>query len=170
MTLSKRQVPEIPSDPKELAAITRVKYDQVLSALVSVFTDVSEGEADHIPARGEWSAKQTLAHLIHTERNWLSNMDDLLTGYERNSDDFGGNNPTHIQATLMSLGSIPELLNELKRLSTEVLAFISNIPPEFTAWKSNYINLGNTMLNGMFAHTLSHLEQIKQAIQAARKN
>jgi uncharacterized protein YndB with AHSA1/START domain len=169
MTLSKRQVPDIPSDPKELADLARVKYDQVLSALDSAFAAVSEAEGDHNPAEGEWSAKQTLAHLIHTERNWLSNMDDLLTGYERNADDFGGNNPIHIRAIIISLGTIPELLNELKLLSTEVIAFLANIPPEFVAWKCNYINLGNTMLNGMFAHTLSHLEQIKQAVQAARR-
>ena len=49
------------------------------------------------------------------------------------------------------------------------VAFLANLPPEFVTWKSNYINVGNTMLNGPLTHMQSHVEQIKNAISAARK-
>ena len=83
MELSKRPVPEIPWQPAELARQVRAKYDESLAALEQCFQGVTEAEADHEPAAGEWSAKQTLAHLIQTERNWIANLDDVVGGYER---------------------------------------------------------------------------------------
>ena len=40
--------------------------------------------ADQEPAPGEWSAKETLAHLIHNERHWLENLDDVILAIARN--------------------------------------------------------------------------------------
>jgi len=117
MELSKRPVPEIPWQPAELARQVRAKYDESLAALEQCFQGVTEAEADHEPAAGEWSAKQTLAHLIQTERNWIANLDDVVGGYERLADDWGGNLPAHINATLMAYKNVRGLLAELKRLA-----------------------------------------------------
>jgi len=87
MELSKRPIPQIPSDPSGLAKAIRVKYDEGLAALHQAFRDVSEDEADWHPAPDQWSAKEVLAHLIQNERHWLENLDDTLGGYPRVSDD-----------------------------------------------------------------------------------
>jgi uncharacterized protein YndB with AHSA1/START domain len=169
MELTKRPIPDVPAIPKELAARVQAKYDEGLKLLKETFAGVTEAEADRQPTPGEWSAKQTLAHLIHTERNWLSNIDDVVGGYDRNSDDFGGNINVHINATVAAFGSITEMMEEMKRLAAEAVAYLGNLPPEFVARKSSYLQVGNVMLNGMLPHTLSHIDQIKNAIAAAKK-
>jgi len=168
MELSKRPVPEIPWQPAELARQVRAKYDESLAALEQCFQGVTEAEADHEPAAGEWSAKQTLAHLIQTERNWIANLDDVVGGYERLADDWGGNLPAHINATLMAYKNVRGLLAELKRLANEAVAFLAALPPEFVARKCSYYQAAWQMLEAQ-SHTFSHVEQIKSAIAAAHK-
>ncbi len=169
MELTRRPVPEVPWNPQELAKQVRAKYDQAFEILEAAFAGVSDAEASHSPTTGEWSAKQTLAHLIHTERNWLANIDDVVGGYERNADDFGGNINTHINATVTAFGSVAGMMDEMKRLADEAVAYLAGLSPEFVARKGDYINVGNVMLNGMLPHTQSHIEQIKNAIAAGKK-
>jgi len=168
MELTKRPVPQIPAEPAELAKQVRAKYDQGLEILEKAFAGVGEAEASHSPAPGEWSAVQTLAHLVHTERGWLANIDDAVGGYERLADDFGGNITAHIDATVTAFGGVPGLMEEMKRLAAEVVAYLAALPPEFVANKNAYLNVGNVMLNGMLPHTQSHIDQINNSIAAAR--
>lgn len=167
MTLSKRPVWEIPADPLEFSRQARAQYDQALGMLKELFSGVTDREADFSPAPGEWNAKQVLAHLIHTERGFLANIDDLVGGFERNIDDFGGNSTTHINATITAYGTIEAMLLELKHLADETVAYLAGLPPEFVSWKSNYRDLGTGLL--YTSHTQSHVEQIRIAILAARK-
>jgi uncharacterized protein YndB with AHSA1/START domain len=169
MELSKRPVPDIPWDPQDLANQVRARYDTGLALLGEAFTGTTEAEVNFVPAQGEWSAIQTLAHLVHTERNWLANIDDVVGGFDRNSDDFGGNINIHINATIIALGGVAGMLDEMKRLSVEVTAYLANLPPEFVARKNSYLNIGNVMLNGMLPHTQTHIEQIQAALAATRK-
>ena len=167
MTLSKRPVWEIPADPLELSRQMQVKYDQALGMLKDVLQGVTDREAGFSPAPGEWSARQVLAHLIHSERGFLANIDDLVGGFERNIDEFGGNSTVHLDATVTAYGSIDAMLLELKQLADESVAYLAALPPGFVSWKSNYRNLGTGLLYVL--HTQSHVEQIRNAILAARK-
>jgi uncharacterized protein YndB with AHSA1/START domain/uncharacterized damage-inducible protein DinB len=169
MELTKRPIPQYPWDPAELAKQVRARYDQGLAALEKAFQGVSEAKADAQPAPGEWSAKQTLAHLIHNDRNWLQVMDDLVGGYTRVADDFGGNINVHIAATVAAYKTAGGLLDELLRLSDEVVAFTAALPPAFVARKASYHQAANSMLEGFLPHVLSHLEQIRAALKKAGK-
>ncbi len=169
MELTKRPVPDVPWEPAELAKRVRAKYDESLAALGQCFQGVSEAEADHEPAAGEWSAKQTLAHLIQTERNWIANLDDVVGGYERLADDWGGNLLAHINATVIAYKSVQGMLDELKRLADEIVAFVAALPPEFPTRKCSYFQAGWQMLE-IQSHALSHVNQIKAAIAAAHKS
>ena len=168
MELRKRPEPEIHWEPQELSRQVRAKYDDSLRQLEACFKGVTETEADHEPAPGEWSAKQTLAHLIHTDRNWLAGLDDAVGGYERLGDDWGGNILAHINATIAAYDSLKGMLDELKRLSVEVVAFVAALPPQFVAQKSSYLAYASQILE-LGSHTLSHIDQINGAIAAARK-
>jgi len=168
MELTKRPVPDIPWEPAELARQVRAKYDESQAALEKCFQGVPESEADREPAPGDWSAKETLAHLIQTERNWIANLDDVVGGYERLSDDWGGNLDAHIKATVMAYKNAQGMLDELKRLADETVAFLAALPPEFSARKCSYYLAAWQMLQAQ-SHTFSHVEQIKSAIAAARK-
>ena len=168
MELTKRPVPDVPWEPAELARQVRLKYDESLAALEQCFQSVTETEADRGPAAGEWSAKQTLAHLIQTERNWIANLDDVVGGYERLSDDWGGNLDAHIKATVLAYKNAQGMLDELKHLADETVAFLAALPPEFSARKCSYYLAAWQMLQAQ-SHTFSHVEQIKSAIAAAQK-
>jgi uncharacterized protein YndB with AHSA1/START domain len=170
MELSKRPVPEASWNPAELAKTVRTKYDECLAALEKCFTGVNEGEAGFRPAPGAWSAKDVLAHLIQNERHWLENLDDCLGGYERLSDDWGGNIDLHIHATVTAYRTARGMLDELRRLSDEAVAYVASLPAEFVARKRTYVSVVTTILDGTLPHSLSHLEQIHAAIAAARKS
>jgi len=169
MELTKRPIPDVAWNPAELAKTVRSIYDKGLEAMEKCFAGVSELEADFHPAPGEWSAKEVLAHLIHNERILLGNMDDYLGGYERLSDDFGGNIHAHVEATVKAYRTARGLLDELKRLADELVAFTAALPPEFVTRKSTYFQLANILMNAEQLHTVSHSSQIEAAIAAARK-
>jgi uncharacterized protein YndB with AHSA1/START domain len=167
MELTRRPVPEISWNPAELAKQVRCRYNDSLGLLEACFKDIKEYEADQEPAPGEWSAKQTLAHLIHTERGWISNLDDSVGGYERLADDWGGNLLAHINATVKAYGTYRSMLEELKRLSVELIAFLNNLPDSFVERKGSYF-LNAAQFLEFESHTFSHVDQIKAALAAAK--
>jgi uncharacterized protein YndB with AHSA1/START domain len=168
MELSKRPVPDISWVPSELADQVRLKYEDSLAQLEACLNGASETEADKEPAPGEWSAKQTLAHLIQTERGWIANLADAVGGYERIGDDWGGNLNGHIRATVAAFGTYRNMLDELKCLSVEMVTFLSALPDSFVERKSSYF-LNAVQVLELESHTNSHIDQIKAALSAARK-
>jgi uncharacterized protein YndB with AHSA1/START domain/uncharacterized damage-inducible protein DinB len=169
MELMKRPIPKIPWDTAGLAREARAKYDEGLSTLEEVFKDVQEFEAGAEPAPGEWSAKEVLAHLIQTERHWLENLDDVIGGYPRLSDDWAGNSTIHARATATAYQTVRAMLDEMRRLSDEMVAYIAAFPPEFVARKASYFQAANMLLDGSLPHILSHVDQIKAAVGVARR-
>ena len=167
MELWKRPVPDISWNPKDLSKRVRLMYNESLSKLEVCFINVSDEEADFEPAPGEWSAKQTLAHLIQTERGWIANLDDSVGGYERLADDWGGNIPAHINATVRAYGTTSEMLEELRRLSVELVTFLAVLPESFIDRKSSYFLKAAQMLE-LESHTFSHADQINRAISKAK--
>lgn len=169
MQLSKRPAPPIPSDPKELALQLRSKYDESLIELEKTFAGISQAEAEYHPSNGEWSAKEVLAHLIQSERLWLQDLDDLVGGIERISDDYGGNLQSHLAAIVSTYPSTRGLLDELRRFSNEGVASVAALPREFVARRGSYQQAAQIMLEGQPHHRLTHIDQIKAALAAAPK-
>ena len=64
--------------------------------------------------------------------------------------------------------TVPELLDEMRRLMNMMIAFIESWPPEFLARKSGYFRVAWPMLEEK-AHTQGHLAQIMEAITLAKK-
>jgi uncharacterized protein YndB with AHSA1/START domain len=168
MELTRRPIPDVPWDPAELAKRVRLIYDESLTRLETCFKGVSEAEADREPGPGEWSAKQTLAHLIQTERGWIANLDDSVGGYPRLSDDWGGNLPAHINATVAAYATVRGMLDELKRLAVEMVAFLAALPPSFVERKASYFIYAFQVFE-LESHTISHIDQVNAALAAARK-
>jgi hypothetical protein len=167
--LSPRPVPQIPWEAASLAQAVRAKYDQGLAELEKVFAGLSPAEADRRPAPNEWSANEVLAHLIHNERHWLENLDDVIGGYTRVSDDYAGNSLVHTRATVAAFQNSRGLLDEMKRLSDEMVAYVAELPAGFLARKASYLQTANMLLEGSLPHIHSHLDQINAASAAARK-
>ena len=131
---------------------------------------MSEAEASHRPAPGEWNAKETLAHLIAGERETHVWIADLINCDERWSDNFENptNVPARIGATTAVFSTVSALLDELKRNESETAAMLDALPPEFVARKGSYWRLGHNLLQAP-EHAATHRNQIRTAIEAARR-
>jgi uncharacterized protein YndB with AHSA1/START domain len=169
MELTKRPIPQIPWEPAELAENVRSKYDEGLAALEEVLMGVGEAETELRPTPDEWNAKEVLAHLIQTERHWLENLDDVIGGYPRLSDEWAGNSSLHVHATAAAYKTVRGLLNEMKRLSNEMVEYVTHLPAEFVSRKASYFQAATLLMEGSLPHILSHIDQIQKAISAGKK-
>ena len=166
--LSSRPLPETPPTAEAFAETARKMYADMDAELAGCLEGVSEAEASHQPAPGEWSAKETLAHLIIGERETHAWITDLIVGDERWSDANPTNVPVRIAAATAVFSTLPSLVEELKRHEAETAAMLAALPPEFIAHKGSYWRLAHNLLQAP-DHFGIHIGQIRAAIQAARK-
>ena len=144
MELTKRPAPQNPWEPEELAKAIRAKYDEGLAALEKACTNGSEVDADQELAPDEWSAKEVLAHLIQSERHWLENLEDVDRRLPTPERQFGpaiALSMSGVFPTAVAYKTVQGLLEEMKRLSDEMVAYVSSLPAEFTARKASYFQL-----------------------------
>jgi DinB superfamily/PDZ domain len=169
MELSKRPMPEVPSDPVQLAEKAREFYEAGLAEVEKCFEGISDAWAMARPEPNEWSALEVVAHLIHGERFNQVFLTNLIDGYELVSDGFGSNVTAEVQATVKAYPSIALMLEELRRAVAETLAYVSFIPADFAANnKGSYYRFGSGLLQPNF-HITAHIEQINTALAAAKK-
>lgn len=168
MKLSGRPIPELPASAAELADAVRKRYEKCDSDLESFFVGVTEEEASFHAAPGEWSAKEVLAHLIHSERglqNWLA---EVIAGQEALYDNFPDNVLARVQGTAEAYGTIPALIAEVKCAEQEVIGILAHLPEDFMARKGRYWRVAFSTLEAPY-HLYTHLDQMKASIQAARR-
>jgi uncharacterized protein YndB with AHSA1/START domain len=171
MELSRRPLPDIPFEPKELSARLRRTYTELHAELAQLFEGVTDREATFSPAPDEWSALETVAHLLLGERFNSGFMIELLGGQERWSDDFIPNIPQQTRAVVAAYPSIATILDAYQRSQVETLALVDMFPAEFVERKGSYWRLAYGLLEGGVAgaHNRSHYDQIRSAIQSARQ-
>ncbi len=164
MELSLRPVPEIPATADDLAqALTQI-YDHGDQALESALAGVTEDEASFKMSPGDWSAKEVLAHLIHTERDWQFGIQKWIAGEDAG---YVANLDSRVRATVAAYPNIFDLVLELKRAEAETVAMLRNLPEDFTAQKDSYWLMAYQQLQ-FKSHIFEHADQIKAAVAAAR--
>jgi uncharacterized protein YndB with AHSA1/START domain len=168
LVLSGRQIPEIPATLEGLIHDVKEIYARQDEEINALFNNVTEEEASYKPKPDDWSAKEVLAHLIHSERFFQTLIVDLLGRQERWTDQFAGNLAPPILATIAAFPTLPELLKDFKNSSTETIALYSYLPPEFMDLRGSYWRVAFYALEGPY-HFQSHLEQMRAAIEAARE-
>ena len=168
MELTRRPMPEVSFDPAELEKQVRPLYESALAEIEKAFEGFSDEQAMARPEPNEWSALETVAHLIAGERFNQITLASLIDGYELVADGFGINIHAQVQATVKANPSIALMLGTLRRAVEETLAFTSLIPAEFIANKGSYYRYTSGLLQPNF-HLNVHLEQIKAALATARK-
>jgi uncharacterized protein YndB with AHSA1/START domain len=168
MELSRRPIPDIPPTAKELADAVEILYNEIKSMLDEFLEGVTEDEASFKPAPDEWSLKGNLAHFIQGERFFQQYIAELVDGYERFADGYGGNSDAFINATIAAYPTLKEMVHEYKSNMEETLYFLANLPDEFVARKGTYWRLAYGLLQDPY-HLTSHLEQMQATLDAARK-
>ena len=167
MELSRRPIPDIPPTAKELADAVETLYSEIKSMLDEFLEGVTEDEASFKPAPDEWSLKGNLAHFIQGERFYQQYIAELVDGYERFADGYGGNSDAFINATVAAYPTLKEIVHEYKSNMEETLYFLANLPDEFVARKGTYWRLAYGLLQDPY-HLTSHLEQMQATLDAAR--
>ena len=168
MELSRRQIPDIPPTAKELSDAAEILYNEIKSMMDEFLEGVTEEEASFKPAPNEWSVKGNLAHFIQGERFFQQYIAELVDGYERFADDYGGNSDAFIEATIAAYPTIKEMVEEYKSNMAETLYFLANLTDEFVARKGTYWRLAYDLLQDPY-HFTAHLEQMQATLDAARK-
>ncbi len=166
MTLSPRPIPEIAGTAEALVETLSKAYADAFASLEAVFEGISEEQASHNPAPGEWNAKQVLAHLLHSERFNQFWITELVFAQERTSDGYGDNLPAQVNATSTVYDTVPALLTELKRNQAEIIELIKGLPAEFVTQKSTFWRMAYA-LPEYPTHMNAHLDQIRAAIASA---
>ncbi len=169
MILSGRPIPPIPSSGKDLSSQVEPVYHHYESEIEAVLKTASEDECAKKPAPGEWSANEVLAHLIHSELGTQNVFSEIIGGYEAAYDDFGGNIQAHIDGTVTAFPTKAALFKELKDHDAETLNMFAHIPAEFVAQKGKWWRLAFAANQNSY-HLQTHLDQIRSAIQAAKKS
>lgn len=160
LTIQAMPVPRVPLEPAELAAAVRSNYDEEFQDLRARFVNLAEESAEQ-KIGGNWSAKEVLAHLIHTERDLHYAIQCALVDQNFQWTD---NTSARVNATLTAFPTCAELIEEFRRAQLETITFLENLPPEFAARKSSMWHLGYTVLT-MKSHTEEHLSQISAALE-----
>lgn len=168
MKLSGRPVVDVPMDPVAFVEQLQAVSAAVMTDLRTMFEGVTEDQAGFAPGAQEWSAKESVAHLIDSERYTQANINELLYDGQREFPDNAGNVVERFRATLDVTPSIPELLDRLERSKDESLALLSRAG-KLKARKGVLWKLGQAMLQFPDQHDRSHMEQIELALNAARE-
>jgi hypothetical protein len=168
LELSPRPLPEVPPTPRALAEAVEKALKVDYAAVSETLQGVSDTEAAHSPAAGEWSAREVLAHLILGERENQSYVANLVNADEPWSE----GNPTLVPARISAVVAVcPSLAGLLKLLAdsqAETVAMVAALPDALTLRKASFWRLGTGLLQSSY-HAQEHSAQIRAAISAARQ-
>jgi uncharacterized protein YndB with AHSA1/START domain len=157
--------PDPPATAAEFAANLQVQFAEVDAEMDALLQGVSEAEASHQPAPGEWCVKEVLAHLIRTERQNHFYIHGVAGG-----DDYVAwpdNSHLHIVGTLAAYPTLADLVQELKRSEAATVALAAALPDAFVARKGDFGGLARNL--ALFAnHNRNHFAQMQAAIDSAR--
>jgi uncharacterized protein YndB with AHSA1/START domain/uncharacterized damage-inducible protein DinB len=168
VTLGKRPQVDVPPTAHELADQLAALYAPALDDLEAALSRATEEEAEQSPAEGEWSAKQVLAHLSSGDRGfstilgyWAVNGWIEAEGY--NPDAF----PGQLEAVLVVTPTLDELLERYRLDVDELIASVRYLPETTVAHKARFRRLAQALLY-LPDHTQQHVQQIRDALAAAR--
>jgi uncharacterized protein YndB with AHSA1/START domain len=167
MELSGRSFDDFPLDPAIIAERLRKFDEEILQEIRTFFEGVSEDEANYKPSPEEWSAKETLAHLVASEWYRLNYITELMADGQR---EFAGGNDGPLpllQAILEVTPSIAALLDRLEKSKQEVVGLLTRAEKLKTR-KGVLWGMAIDFLQYPNVHETSHLEQIRSLIVAAR--
>jgi hypothetical protein len=159
---------EVPGSAEELANALAEGYQEANAALKAAVEGVTEEEAAQVPAEGDWSIKQTLAHLTVCERDYQTFVANVaLDGWL----DGGQSNPTAMDARLTAAMAITPtvqgLLDRFLADTAETVALVRALPEETVAHKARLFRIGQVLL-GLPDHTHEHTEQIQRVLGTIR--
>ena len=167
MELSGRPLAEVPLEPSDFADRMKELYEGINKELKATLDGVSEEEAEFKPASDEWSAKETLAHIIDSEQYSVNLLSEVLTDGEREFAEGGENSPIRLAAMISVTPTVQALLERLEATQREVLHILKHAD-QLKKRKGVLWRIGQWWFQFPASHERQHMEQMKAAIEAAR--
>lgn len=167
-TLSSQQIPLLPTSIKHFADDTSHKFNEVFDLLMQHIRAISDNEASHKISLDEWSIKEIIAHLIHSERDnqlWIHSM---VQNCELIIDREPENLLARVQATVSLYPNLTQLLEVFHSSLKETVALLANLPQEVINDKSTMWRLAMAITQTPL-HIRSHFDQIEDNLENARK-
>jgi hypothetical protein len=168
MELSRRPIDEFELDPVAMAKRLRDIDVEAIEELNELFEGVTEAEADFSPSPGEWSAKETLAHLNLSEMLAQMNIGELICDGQREFNDQISNVSAHHAAVLKVSPTVHKLIDQLKDRKEET-ATLLEMAKELKARKGVMWTLSVPNIQFPGFHERTHMDQMRVAIEAARE-
>ncbi len=140
--------------------VTRIEAD--LEALIA---GVPDEALTQVPAPGEWSANETLAHMVWAER-WYQQVLWLLISYGE-AIPWGVNNRFQLDGILATHTTGAVLMAELRRTLREQVEMIRSIPDDTLAVKPLFHQIAG-VLSYTGEHCRRHYTQITSAVEHRR--
>jgi len=168
VTLGSRPMREVPAGAHALADLLAQEHAEVWAELRAAVKGVTEAEAEKQPAEGEWSAKQTLAHLSEGERGFhMVVVNVALHGWMDTGPIYPDQIPGRLDAVLTVTPTLQGLVERVITDQAETVALVRGLPQTALEHKARFRRIADYCLAGP-DHTREHIEQIKTAIAAAR--
>jgi uncharacterized protein YndB with AHSA1/START domain len=168
MTLSGRHIPSIPTSIIEFSRQIEQIYQQYETEIEALIKTASEEECAYKPGPSEWSAREVLAHLVQSERGWQNNAAEIIDGHEGFYDEYTDNIQARIDGTVSIFPTKVELMRELKAHDAETVSLLAHIPADFLSHKGKFWKLVFQADQNPL-HLQAHIDQIRNAIQSAKK-
>lgn len=168
VTLGSRPMREVPASAAELADLLAQGQAEAAAELRAAVEGVTEVEAETQPGEGEWSVKQTLAHLSEGERSFhmvIANV--ALNGWFDAGPVYPDQIPGRLDAVLAVTPTLQGLVERVLTDQAETVAFVRGLPQTALEHKPRFRRIADFCLSGP-DHTREHIEQIKRAVAAAR--
>lgn len=162
--LSPRPMPKIPDNSEELSDALQELYDELDAQLDEILHDVRFDQLDARSSPANWSVRETLGHLIATEReiqSWVARLfEDQEADYTLRS-----NQLTRIRAAIAAFPDLPSLRAELKRSQAETVAIVAELPLGLLKRRRSYWRLALELLQNPPLHYQEHLNLMKVALE-----
>ena len=144
------------------------RVQRAQQALIDQINGLSDAAFRRIPAPGEWSIAQNLAHVCESQTMWVSRIEMLC----REENPTLGRNPAEQEKRLDAVtnqipASIGVALQRLKDANERVLSSIAGLSPVQLQRRGQHATYGEVTLQGwlevLTEHLESHAQQISQA-------
>ncbi len=166
MALSERPRPEAPPTAQAMAEKLQEIYAQQAQTFADVFAGLPESQLSWTPDAVKWSAKHVVAHLLTSERamhEWIARQ---LSGLD--TDNWASHDETWVRAAADSYPDTAAVLAALRQAHAETVRFVAMLPAGFVEQKMVYTQAAGLLLEGMPAHTIVHLDQIRAVLAEAK--
>lgn len=162
MALGKRAEPPHFATAAALAERVASVFEGTNRELDALLDGVTEAAASAHPAEGEWSVKETLAHLILNQHYDQQFVVSRVRGFQF----AGAENHQPWQASIARQRTLTELVSDLKRAQQTTVDLLASLDDAFVANRGAFMAVVQTVDIEPHHHN-EHFAQIRAALDAA---